>query len=331
MKASSTRLSSIVARLSLGAMLTLSLTANCEEFVGPPEQALPEDAANAFDTPRDYLSGQYLDFVTSIDRFFGDERHYQEANDSVMQLDITRVMGYSGEPKFVWSASANVRLPIAEQKLHLILETDPDKKVVVDSKKIQSPQLKQPASPQSYAAALRIEKIEAERWHYSADAGIKFAGLYSKPFARARARLAVPLELWRMTLAETAFWFNNTGVGATTQFDLERPITDPLMFRSSSNATWLNDRQNFDLRQDFTFIHAWDERTALLYQASVIGVSRPQAQVSDYVLLVLYRYRLHREWTYLDLSPQLHFPRGNGYRASPLLSLRLEILFDQSR
>lgn len=60
-------------------------------------------------------------------------------------------------------------------------------------------------------------------------------------------------------------------------------------------------------------------------------VDMAQAQISDYVLLVLYRYRLHREWTYLDVSPQLHFPRGNGYRASPMLSVRLEILFDQSR
>lgn len=76
-----------------------------------------------------------------------------------------------------------------------------------------------------------------------------------------------------------------------------------------------------------------DERTAMLYQASAIGVSDAsgQARVTDYVVLMLYRRRLHREWTYLEISPQLHFPRERNFTASGMLSVRLEILFDKSR
>ncbi|MDP1633856.1 MAG: hypothetical protein Q8L69_04140, partial [Gallionellaceae bacterium] len=318
MKQQSKLLYALASRVSVCVMLMLPFMAGGEEFVGPPEQAPPQDEQNAFDRPRDYLSGKYLDFITSIDRFFGDDRHYQESNDSVVQIDLIRVTGYGGENKFVWSGRAKVKLPIAEQKLHLIVETDPDKNVTVDPKKMQSPQLKQPSSPESYALALRLEKAEAERWHYSADGGIKLAGINSRPFARARARMAVPVGLWRATLAETVFWFNTTGIGSTTQLDMERPISDPLLLRATSSATWLHDNQNFDMRQDISLIQALDDRSALLYQASVVGVSRPQAQVSDSVLLVLYRYRLHREWAFIELSPQLHFPRDRGYRASPM-------------
>ncbi|MDO8988898.1 MAG: hypothetical protein Q7U91_04625 [Sideroxyarcus sp.] len=300
-------------------------------FVGPPLPVPPADKMNIFDTPRNYLSGEFVDFVTRIDRFFGDDRHYQEVNDSVVQLDVIRIFGYGGEHKFVWSGRAKVRLPIAEQKLHLIVETDPDKNAGVDPKTTLSPQLKQPSTPQSYAAALRIEKRDAERWHLSADGGIKLAGLNSRPFARMRASLAVPMGLWRAKLAETAFWFNTTGAGETTQFDLERPISAPLLLRATSSATWLHDKQNFDMRQDISLIHALDERTALLYQASVVGVSRPHAQVMDCVLLALYRYRVHRDWTFIELSPQLHFPIDRDYRASPMFSMRLEILFDETR
>jgi hypothetical protein len=300
-------------------------------FVGPPLPAPPADKSNFFDAPRDYLSGEFVDFVTRIDRFFGDDRHYQEVNDSVVQLDFIRVFGYGSENKIVWAGRAKVRLPIAEQKLHLIVETDPDKNAGADPKMTLSPQLKQPSTPQSYAAALRIEKRDAERWHFSADAGIKLAGLNSRPFARMRASQAVPYGLWRAKLATTAFWFNTTGVGETTQFDLERPISAPLLFRATSTATWLHDQQNFDLRQDASLIHALNDRTALLYQASVIGVSRPHTQVMDYVLLALYRYRVHRDWTFIELSPQLHFPIDRDYRASPMFSIRLEILFDETR
>ena len=283
------------------------------------------------DAPRDYVSEQFVALVSSIDGFFGDERNFQEANDSVLQLDFTRVMGYTGEHGIVPSGRAKVHLPIAEKRLHLLIETDPDKNAGVDSTQKQTPPLKTPTAPDSYAAALRIEREREERWHLSADGGLKFQGLNTTPFARTRASLTVPMEEWRMKLAESVFWFNTIGVGETTQLDFERPLGEDLLFRSSSNASWLRDTTNFDLRQDLSFFHKLDSRNALLYQASVLGVSRPQVQVTDYVVLVVYRYRLHREWMFFELSPQLHFPRERDFRPSSLLSMRLEILFDRSK
>ncbi len=333
------------ARWLLGAALLFPLFAQGDDFVGPPAPTaeefmgppapprLIEEVIGELDAPRDYLSGKLVGFVSAIDGFFGDDRHYQETNDSVFQLDITRVMGYGGEHKFVVSGRANVRLPIAEQKLHLLVETNPDKNAAADPKQnqLQQQPATQSASPQSIAAALRFIREGAERWHVSADAGLKFQGLNTTPFVRARSSLALPVGEWRAKLAETVFWFNTIGAGETTQLDFEHTVSETALLRATSNATWLNDKQNFDLRQDLSLIRKVDDRTALLYQASVIGVSRPQAQVSDYVLLVSYRYRLHRDWMYFDLSPQLHFPRERNFQSSPMLMARLEILFDESK
>jgi hypothetical protein len=330
----SVRFSKFFVRWSLGAALLLPLFALAEEFVGPPAPPkLIEEVIGELDAPRDYLSGKLVGFVSAIDEFFGDDRHYQETNNSVFQIDTTRVMGYGGEHKFVVSGRANVRLPIAEEKLHLLVETNPDKNTVTDPKQnqLQPQPANQSVTPQSIAAALRFIREGAERWHVSADAGLKFQGLNTTPFARARSSLAVPLGEWRAKLAETVFWFNTTGAGETTQLDFEHTISETALLRATSNATWLNDKQNFDLRQDLSLFRKVDERTALLYQASVIGVSRPQAQVSDYVLLVSYRYRLHRDWMYFDLSPQLHFPRERNFQSSPMLMVRLEMLFDESK
>lgn len=334
----SVRTSGILACLSLAAALWAPLSAHAEELMGPPPEmagppappTIAENVMNSLDAPRDYLSGKLVGFVGSVDRFFGDDRHYQETNDSVFQLDIFRVAGYSGEHKFVASGRANLHLPIAEKRLHLLIESDPDK-TTIDPKQTQTPPLKQPVAPQSYGAALRFIRAEAERWHFSADGGIKFAGLNTTPFARSRASLEKPLDQWRMKLAETVFWFNTIGAGETTQLDFERPLSNSVLFRSSSVATWLNDRQNFDLRQDLTGFHTLDDRTALLYQASVIGVSQPITRVTDYVLLAQYRYRLHRKWMFFDVSPQLHFPIERNYRLSPLLSLRLEMMFEEKK
>ena len=88
---------------------------------------------------------------------------------------------------------------------------------------------------------------------------------------------------------------------------------------------------DFDLRQDLSLFHKLDSRRALLYQVSVLGVTRPQTQVTDYVALLVYRYRLHREWIFFELSPQLHFPKVRDFRPSGALSMRLEFLFDKSK
>jgi hypothetical protein len=189
-------------------------------------------------------------------------------------------------------------------------------------------------TPASYGAGVRMERHASDqRWHIADDVGLKFAGLNTSPFARIRGSYAVPLDDWRMKAAETVFWFNTTGPGETTQFDFERTLSDLLLFRASSNATWTNTAQQFDLRQDAILFQKVDDRTAMQYQASVIGLSdaRLQSHVTDYVLLMLYRHRLHKEWMFLEISPQLHFPEDHGYCASGTLILRLEILFDRSR
>lgn len=324
-------LAGIMSCLLLGITLMHPLMASGDEFVGPLPLPPPADTKNVFDTPRDYMSDKFVDFISGIDRFFGTDRNYQEANDSVMQINIYRVMGYGGERKFAWSANANVRLPMAEQKLHLVLETDPDKNVLVDPTQTLSPPLKQPSTPQSYAAALRYEKAEAERWRFRTDGGIKFSGIHSSPFVRARTDIDVLMDSWRVRFSETVFWFNSIGAGSATQLDLDHPVSPPVLFRSTTNATWLDDSQTYFFRQDFSFIHKLDDRNAFLYQATVLGENRPQTQVTDYVLLALFRHRLHREWMFLEVSPQLHFPRARDFRISPVLSLQLEILFDKSR
>lgn len=312
-------------------MLLLPLNSLGEAQSSPP--AAPPDRFDPIDTPRDYLSGKLINFANDIDRFFGDDRNYQESNQSVFQIDLTKVAGYGGDPKIALSGRAKIHLPSTEKRLHLMLETNPDKNITGEPAQGQTTPITQVSAPGSYAAAVRYEKEkEVERpWHFSADAGVQFQGIDTDPFARARGSYSVPLGLWRLKVAESVYWFRTIGAGETTQFDLEHFISDPILFRASSNATWLHDKQNFDLRQDLSIYHTLNDRTALLYQVSAMGVSNPQLQATDYVAFMLYRYRLHRKWIFFEVSPQMHFPRAQKYQFSPALSLRLEMLFDESK
>lgn len=294
-----------------------------------PSSLIPLPSLDTMDAPRDYLSGQFTGLVSQIDRFFGEDIHYQESNKSVLQLDITRVSGYQGDGLYVLSGRAKLDLPNTEQKLHLTLESNPDQNVTADQARTQA-QPTQRSVVESFAAALRFEQSGNERWHFSTDAGLKFQGAETTPFARARGSVGDIFGLWHVKVSETVFWFNTIGSGETTRFDLEKLISEPLLFRITSNATWLHNQQNFDLRQDLSLFHTWDERSALLYQASALGISKPQTHVTDYVLLVSYRYRLHRDWLFFELDPQLHFPAERQFRTNPALVMRLEMLFNET-
>ncbi len=309
------------------AMIEIPLVSAVSATADAPASSV--EAVSTLDATHNFLAQEFVGMVGDIDRFFGDDRNYQESNQSVLQLDVSRVSGYGGNNQLTLSGRAKVNLPNTEQRLHLLIESDPDKNIG------GNPPLIQPGAtattPGSYAAGLRYEKEQTNRWFFSTDAGVKFQGFNSSLFTRARASYAAALDDdWRVKLAETPFWFNTLGAGMSSQLDLERAISAPLLFRASSNVTWLNDKQNFDLRQDVSVYHTLDERAAVLYQISAIGASQPQFHATDYVLFAVYRYRLHQKWMFLEVSPQLHYPQARQYQASPAISLRLEILFDKN-
>lgn len=333
-----------VPALVSGLFLVFSCSSSGAEQVTP--QGQKPDILSSIDAPRDYVSQQIIDFAREMDRFFGGNRNFQEANNSVVQLSLARTLGQLGNGRYVLSGRAKLDLPSTERRFHLMFETDPDKNVTgADTLGKQTAAAGTATgttttaapttgteTPSSYSAALRYEEARIKRdSHFSADAGLQFQGVALRPFGRMRGSYSVPLESWRLKGSETLFWFYSTGTGATTQLDLERFLNDPVLFRATTSATWLKRTLNFDLRQDLSFYQTVDERNALLYQASVVGVTRPGTQVTDSILLLQYRHLLHRSWMYFELTPQLHFPRNRQYRMSTALFMSLEVNFDASR
>ncbi len=319
------RLSCSLCLCLTGALLFSSLARADEKSI---EQTVAKSSIEAVDSTRDYVSEKFVGFVSGVDRFFGNERNFQEANQSVLQLDLNELMQQGGNRQARLALKAKLRLPATEERLHLLLESDPEKNVSDAEEVKQIQPVSQLAAPDNYGVAVRYEKPSESAWHYSSDVGIQVQNPI-QPYARARLSKAVPLASWRMKVAETAFWFERTGSGETTLIDFEHTLGEPALFRASSSATWMHRLQSFDLRQDFSVFHTLDEQRALHYEASAIGTSRPHMQVSDYVLSLRYRQQLNRRWLFFEVNPQLHFPRDSNFKSTPLLLLRLEMLFDK--
>jgi len=295
----------------------------------PPVTPVP-DVFDPIEAPRDYLSGRLTRFASYIDSFFGGNEHFQERNPSVMRLDLSRATGYGGTAQYDLSASLNLRLPISEGRLHLLVETDPERNLEDVPVKSSTVMNTKPATRKSLALAARYALEARNGWSYRTDAGIRFP-LPLQPFVRSKVGYSTPLDDWRLTLGQSVYWFSQTGIGETSQIDMERQVSPSIMFRATSLAIWLKDNPNFDMSQSFSFYHTVSDRTSLIYQATVFGVSEPSTQMTDTVFLVHYRYRLHQKWLFFEFTPQLHFPNEYQYKASPAMSMRLQMLFDDAR
>lgn len=291
------------------------------------------------DASRDYMSDKFVGFANYIDEFFGNDRSFQESNKSVLQLDLGQIFEHGGSGNIALSYKAKFHLPGLQdrfyqyqKRLHVLLESNPDKNQNLTSSAVQPGKaslFREVSSPDTYGVALRYENDDDSLWRFSADSGLQLDNISIRPFLRSRASLGIPAGTMQLKLAESLFWFDTTGVGESTQLDADHPFSDTLMFRSSTGATWQLNSENFDLRQDFSLYQTLTGHSSLLYQTSVIGVSKPQTQVSEYVALLLYRQRLHRDWVFFEISPQLHYPHTNDFYPNAQLIFRLEVLFSK--
>ncbi len=297
-----------------------------------PLPALADTGMQQADVTREYVSKHFVRLMTGLDRFFGDERDFQENNRSVFQLDVNEQIQAGGQRDTTLSGRIKLHLPSTEHRLHLLLESDPEQNNAgagtAGGIQNQTQRLGPFRGPGEYGLALRVEESKDQIWHTSADFGLKLR-VPLEPFARTRASLVIPLGEWRMKPAQSLYWFSKSGLGETTQLDFERQLAQQTLFRATSSVSWLHLQQRFDLLQDFSIFHILDEKRALQYQLSLIGVSKPQSRLDDAVLSVLYRRQLNREWLFFEFNPQLHFRHTQSYDMDPELWLRLQILFDE--
>ncbi len=323
----------------LGILLLSPLISNAVDV--PLEQ--PEDLPpkpSYIDFKRDYLSDKFADFASGIDSFFGTDRNFQETNKSVLQIDATQVTQEGNTPTIGLSFKAKFHLPNAQKRLHLLLESNPDQNLPGQTlgQQLQQQQtslFREVSTPDSYGAALRFGNSEEDPLQLNVDGGLKadngkeFYTYSIHPFARSSASYIYPMNLVQLKATESAFWFNSTGLGETTLLEIDHKITDKVLFRATSGITFLVNNEADTYHQDFAIFDTIDKEKSLLYQITANGVSRPASEFNEYVALVLYRRRVHQDWVFLEINPQLHYPKINNFQLNSELILRLEFMFSK--
>ena len=280
------------------------------------------------DKPRDYLSERFVSLSNRVDRFFTDERVFQESRTSYLRFYGDLVLKKSGSSDFNPQLQAKVILPALEKRLHILLESDSNITGEVPTAAVPTQSGAPKVNvPNDFRAAVQVQVADTPRWNINTDAGLRFHGLTLPPFARVRASRVQTVRQWQLRFTEAVYWYEQSGMGESTQFDADYKFNDRYLGRSRTQAIWSDHDQRFDYEQSFYLFHPIDESHALSYGASIYGQSQPNTHVNDYALSATWRTRVHREWLFFDIQPGLSWPETDDFHVTPTLLLRVEAVF----
>jgi hypothetical protein len=280
------------------------------------------------DKPRNYISERFVSLSTRVDRFFGDERVFQESRTSYLRFYGDLVLRKAGASDFEPKLQAKLVLPALEKRLKILIESNDNVTGEVPVTSVTTRKgVPNVNVPNDFRAAVQVLLTDSPHWNINTDAGLRFHGLSLPPFVRARASRVQNLQNWQFRLTEAVYWYEQSGAGESTQFDADRKVGEHDLARSRTIATWSDHDQQFDYEQDFFLFHPIDDNHALSYQAGVFGASQPNSHVTDYALSATWRTRLHREWLFFDVQPGLSWPETESFHLTPTILLRVEAVF----
>jgi hypothetical protein len=214
-------------------------------------------------------------------------------------------------------------LPVTRQKLKLVIESDPQELETEERNNLQTS--KKEDDNNVFVGLERKEKKKGN-WKIRPSIGVKVR-LPLDLYFRLRFMSDYDLSNWKLRFNETLYWFDSIGYGADTYIDLERKISDKTLFRASSIAAWSDLNDYFSLSQFFTLFHTVSDRRATSYYVGVIGKSQPEIYATDYLIGFQYRQKIHKDWLFFEINPQIQYPKNDAFRPAHTLLLQVEAFF----
>ncbi|NOX75969.1 MAG: hypothetical protein GXP17_05015 [Gammaproteobacteria bacterium] len=301
------------------ALLALSFTSSANDTPQPSDEPT-FSALLPLERGRDLASQRVTEFANWLDSFFGDDRIYQESQNSRLKLNLLHISEEGRLPRYDATVQGKLTLPNTQRRVKLLFESSQEDTPNQDASLLDS------VDSQDQSLGIRFIKKTKAWWRAHADIGIRFRGGLDT-FIRFRLRRLFSAGQWNFRATETVFWFDSTGPGETSRFDVERGISANYLFRSTSKGTWLDETRNIDLSQNFFLLHNISRRRAVAYRIGIIGASKPVTQTTAYIVSARLRQQLHRDWLFFEINPKVVYSRENNFRSSLSLTFKLEVIF----
>jgi hypothetical protein len=302
---------------------------------GPkPEEQLEKcyDAANMqeesswYDSTHNVMSAAFCEPALWFDDFFASDRVIEEVGGTYVRWRNDFILNEEEGFKFKTNLNFSFELPRITSKLKLVFEGDDDQDL---RDTLPGGQTEETTNQLGF----RFDVKDTDRSSFN-------ISLSGTPRIRARYRYTYPVRedfLIRFTQEIQ----NQEGVnGGRTRLDLEKAFSLFKLLRSTTDGFYAEDFAGVDWAQSFVLFQRRDQKSSISYEASAVGITEPDALVTNYRLGVRYRRNIHRDWLFLEVTPDISWPIDlsedrteiTRERRSVLqLIIRLEIHFNTTK
>ena len=293
----------------------------------PFDEYIPEGAFFTWlDQKEAAVTSRIETIATTMDDYFVEDGDSYYASGSYLRIRQSLTFKERGIIETPTSVSFKLRLPNTEKKLKLFFETSEQKNPYDTSTSTTETPPATVVGENNYAIGLQGESGERFGWKYKPTLGANIdSGV--DPFLRFRFSKAVPFATWDINWQETPQWYNSIGWGVDSYFEINKPLSKNILFRSATFGGWLYDTDNTDLNHFFTVFHKIDDKKHISYYTGVYGVSQPMIYTTEFLVGITYRQDIHKNYLFLEVEPQIHYFKTNRFHPEHSITFRLEMLF----
>jgi hypothetical protein len=249
---------------------------------------------NWYDESQIYINTKFCEPALWFDNFFATDRIFKEGVAGTY-VSWKNDFSIDEEEDFEYKPRLNlsVELPFISDRLRLTFEGEGDE----DLRDIA------PGNGDETANSLGLQVDLSENARSKFSVSVNFS-----PRIRLRYRYTYPVfEETILRFTEEVQWKNGTN-SARSRFDVEQPINDYFLFRSSSALNVSEEYDGIDWLQGFVMYQWVNKKTSLAYELSAEGITEPISITTDYRVGIRFRQNFHREWLFYEVVPEYTWP-----------------------
>lgn len=301
----------------------------CPEPLSIPTQDSVKPDAEFFDflDPQQETISEYLRaFTTGMDHYFANVKQEKDHTGSYLNLTLDTTWREAGDIELKPRLKFRLRLPQTQKKLKLVIESDPDEKRTTRELETNSSSTTTDDTNKGVYTGIESDTISKRNWKIRPSLGIRIRSPIDY-YVRLFINRNEDFDNWKLYLRETLYWFDSTGFGADTSMDWDLPLSETLLFRSSSFLRYTDERDQFDMSQSLNLIHQISENRNISYKAAVFADTEPAIYTTSYLLNIRYRQNLHKQYFFMEIQPSIIFERETDWEPQHELFLRFEIFY----
>ena len=312
--------------------LFLVVVTSCNIFADeqlPPNPVNEEESFFSFlDGTHSYISENVEALARNLDEFFSSDKTLYNSSGTYLRLreDFITTEGVGLRAK--GDVKLRLQLPYTQKKMRLSFESSSRKGTFDESIQEGQQPLTDLDEDESFTAELQALVGKEGGWQFKPSIGA-YLGTTIDPYVKFNLNRQYKIERWSINWDETPYKIDSIGWGVDSYFELNRKIANSHLFRSASFAGWLEEADQFELSQVFSFNTRLTEKKAISYFAGIYGIDNPKIHTTQFLLGINYRQNIHKDYLFVELKPQVKYERENNFKPEHSMIFRIEMLFQK--